>query len=89
MRKIVFMLAALLSMSVAIPTFAEMTATQKDECVLVSRNCKDAVDDIQTQIKRINKEIEKGTAVYTAEELKKLQQKLAEVKEILDGLNKH
>lgn len=89
MRKLVFMLATLLSMSVAIPTFAEMAAMQKDECVLVSRHCKDAVDDIQTQIKRIDKEIEKGTAVYTPEELKKLEQKLAEVKAVLDGLNKH
>ncbi|QXE92412.1 hypothetical protein KP001_07780 [Geomonas subterranea] len=89
MRKIAFMLAALLSMAAAVPAFAEMADAQKDECVLASRNCKNAVDDIQTQIKRIDAEVKKGTAVYTPAELKKLEQKLAEVKELLNNMEKH
>ena len=82
------LLAAVLSMSVAVPGYTQMTGAEKDECVLASRNCKTAVDDIQTQISRIAKEIEKGSAVYTPQEMKKLEQKLADVKDLLRDLEK-
>jgi len=85
----IYLLAALLCMSAAVPTFAEMTSAQKDECMLASRNCSDAVDDIQTQMKRIAKEIDKGSAVYTPQELKKLQEKLSEVRELMRDMEKH
>ena len=87
-RKVILMLAALLCMSGAVPAFAEMTSAQKDECVLASRNCSNAVDDIQTQIKRIAQEIDRGSAVYTAQELKTLEQKLTEVKALLRDMDK-
>lgn len=89
MRKFVLMLAALVGMSVAVPAFAEMTSAQKDECILVSTNCKNAVDDIQTMMAKISKEIDKGSAVYTPDELKKLEQKLAEVKKLMEDLQRH
>ena len=91
MRKVIFMLVALMGMSVAMPNFvsAEMTKAQKDECVLASRNCRHAVDDIQTQIKKIDKEIKKGSSVYTPEELKKLEQKLNEVKDLMKEMEAH
>lgn len=89
MRKAIFALTALLSLSAAVPGIAGMTAAQKDECILASRNCSNTVDDIQTKIRKINKEIKKGTAVYTAEELRKLEQKLAEVKTLLADMEKH
>lgn len=89
MKKIVLMLAALAGMSVAVPAFAEMTSAQKDECVLVSRNCQNSVDDIHARMAKINTEISKGNAVYTPDELKKLEQKLAEVRKLLDDLEKH
>jgi hypothetical protein len=87
-RKIIFMLAALVCMSGGVPAFAEMTSAQKDECVLASRNCSNAVDDIQTTIKRIAQEIDRGSAVYTAQELKALEHKLMEVKELLHDMDK-
>ena len=89
MLRYIYLLAALLCMSAAVPTFAEMTSAQKDECMLASRNCSDAVDDIQTQMKRIAKEIDKGSAVYTPQELKKLQEKLSEVRELMRDMEKH
>lgn len=88
MRKSIFMLAALLCVSGAVPSFAGMTDAEKDQCVLASRNCNNAVDDIQTQIRRIGREIDKGTAVYTPQELKKLEQKLTEVTELLHDMEK-
>ena len=48
---------------------------KKDECLLISRNCTDEVDSIQQRIERLNKEIAKGTDVYTRDELKTLIQK--------------
>jgi hypothetical protein len=57
----------------------------KDECLLVSINCAQNVDSIQTRIERLNKEIAKGTDVYTREELNILQRKLEETyKELWD-----
>lgn len=89
MKKSIFLLAALFCMSAAVPTFGGMTSEQRDECVLASRNCNNAVDDIQTQMRRISKEIDKGTAVYSPQELKKLESKLSEVKELLNDMEKH
>jgi uncharacterized protein YlxW (UPF0749 family) len=63
-------------------------AAQKDECLLVSKNCKDEVDSMQQKIKKLNAEIKKGTKVYTAEELKILHTKLKEVNAQMDALMK-
>jgi len=88
MRKNIFVLAALLCVSAAVPTFAGMSDSQKDECVLSSRNCSNAVDDIQTQIRRIGREIDKGTAVYSPQELRRLEQKLSEITGMLHDMEK-
>jgi hypothetical protein len=57
----------------------------KDECLLVSVNCAQDVDSFQMRIERLNKEIAKGTDVYTREELNILQRKLEETyKELWD-----
>ena len=50
------------------------TAGQKDECLLVARDC--SSDTINARVERIEREISKGTAVYTDSELNKLQQEL-------------
>jgi len=90
MKRLACLVMAATIFSATVPAMAaEPTKAQKDECLLVSRNCKNAVDDIQTQIAKIDKEIKKGTAVYTPQELKKLEQKLTEVKELLRDLQRH
>jgi Skp family chaperone for outer membrane proteins len=83
---------------IAILTVAALSATSmafaadapvaggKDECILASKHCMNEVDSLQQRMKKINKEIKKGTKVYSAEELKKLEQKLKEANEILKGL---
>ena len=51
---------------------------QKDECLLVAINCgsrvTDSTDSIQHRINRLNREIGRGTDVYTPEELEKLRE---------------
>ena len=49
---------------------------QKDECLLVAKNCANEVMPIQQRIDKLNAEIAKGTDVYTVDELNVLQQKL-------------
>lgn len=89
MRRAALMLAAALCMTTTVPVFAQMTQSDKNECLLVSKNCADTVDDIQTRIKKLNTEISKGEAVYTPDELKKLQAKLDDIKTMLDNMVNH
>jgi hypothetical protein len=50
----------------------------KNECLLVASYCADQVDTIQQKIDRIKGEIDRGTSVYTTEELNKLHRQLDE-----------
>jgi hypothetical protein len=47
---------------------------QKDQCLLVAKNC--PADTINERVERLEREIAKGTSVYTESELNKLQQDL-------------
>lgn len=86
MRKIALMAAALMIM--AVPVLADDTAVMprmeqaeqggKNDCLLVAMNCGQQVDSIQQRIDRIQHEIGRGTAVYTNEELRRLQDQLDE-----------
>jgi len=71
-----------------IPVMAEMTKEEKDQCLLASKNCANQVDSLQQRIKKLNNEMKKGKNVYSAEELKKLEQKLKEADDILKALEK-
>jgi len=58
----------------------------KNECLLVARNCGEQRDTIQEKIDRIQNEIKRGTAVYTNDELNKLQDKLDEANRTLNEI---
>lgn len=49
---------------------------QKDECLIVAKNCIGENENVMKRVDRLNKEIEKGSAVYTPEELRRLQDQL-------------
>ncbi len=87
MKKIAVMIMAAFVMSATVPVFAaEMTKEEKDQCLLASKGCTTEVDSIQKKIKKLNGEIKKGKKVYSAEEIKKLQQKLDEAEKLLDKI---
>lgn len=89
MRRIAVMLIAAASMAVAVPAFAaEMTKEQKDMCLLAAKGCAAEVDSIQQKMKKLQAEIKKGKKVYSADELKKLENKLKEAEDMLDTLLK-
>jgi len=87
MKKIALFAMAALVMSSSMPVFA-VDNMSKDECLTISKGCKEEVDSIQQKMKKLNTEIKKGTKVYTPEELKALQAKLKEANEMLDTLLK-
>ena len=90
MKKILIAILTVAALSATSMAFAAdvPVAGGKDECLLASKNCKDQVDSIQQRMNKINREIKKGKKVYSAEELKKLEQKLKEADEILKSLEK-
>lgn len=92
MRRVMLVLIGSLFLATSTGTvtnaFAQQTQAEKNECLLASKNCKDQVDDIYKRMQRLDKEIKKGTKVYTPQELKRLQEKLAETQETLRDLEK-
>ena len=49
---------------------------QKDQCLIVAKNCHGGNDDVLKRVERLNNEIGKGSSVYTPEELKNFQEQL-------------
>ena len=56
----------------------EWLQNQKDQCLVVAKNC--AADSMQQRVDRLKKEIAKGSAVYTEEELRGLNDQLNWIK---------
>lgn len=89
MKRFVIMMCAVSLMSVSAPVYADhhmAPKDQKNECLLASKGCMQEVDSIKTKIKKLDAEIKKGKKVYSAEEIKKLQQKLDEAEKMLDHM---
>lgn len=90
MKKIAVLMIAVFSMAVAAPAFAaDVNKEQKDQCILAAKGCAGSADTIQQKIKKLQAEVKKGTKVYSADEIKKLNAKLKEAEDLLDSLLKH
>jgi hypothetical protein len=93
-RKLALLTAAL--MLIAVPVLAEEGAVMptmepgeqgvKNECLLVAKHCENQTDTIMERINRIQSEIKRGTAVYTNDELKRLQNELEDANRNLNDL---
>lgn len=88
MKKIAMILAVAVLTASTVPAFAQMSKEEKDQCLLASKGCAGEVDSIQKQVKKIQAEIKKGTKVYTAEELRTLEQKLKDVNAFIKSMDK-
>lgn len=86
MKKSTVVLLAAMMMSASIPAFSQQTQEEKVICQLAAKNCLNQVDILQKRVKKLNSEIKKGTKSYSAEDVKKLEQKLKETEELLDKL---
>ncbi|TSK07835.1 MAG: hypothetical protein FPO08_00530 [Geobacter sp.] len=72
----------------AMPAFAAEHEGMKMETKEGARECALQAESIQKKIKRIQGEIKKGSQKYSAEDLKKLNEKLKEANETLDTLTR-
>lgn len=90
MKRILIAVLTVAALSVTSMGFAANApaAGGKNECLLSSKNCMDQVDSIQQRMKKLHAEIKKGKKVYSAEELKTLEQKLKETDDYLKSLEK-
>jgi TolA-binding protein len=61
---------------------------EKNECLLVAVNCGNQVDSIQQRIDRLEREIARGTDVYTNDELRSLTNQLRDAQKNLEGLDR-
>ena len=89
MKKLITQLVlavACMGLGVAFAEDQEMSKAQKDECLLISKDCKNATLSIQEKMNKLNAEIQKGKRVYTAEELKKLEEKLKDTETMLNQI---
>jgi len=65
-------------------TIDQMLLPEKDECLLLARNCNDNSYVIEQRIERLRQEINKGNLIYTDDELNILRQKLNDANRTLD-----
>lgn len=86
MKKLALLVMTAVALSAVAPAMAQTKKEEKDMCLLASMNCGNQVDSIQKRIKKIQAEIKKGKKVYSAQDLKKLDQKLKEANDILTTL---
>lgn len=86
MKKIVLMIIAALMLSTTMPAYSQQTPEEKVICNLAAQNCLNKADILQKRVKKLNAEIKKGTKTYSAEDLKKIEQKLQETQDLLDKL---
>jgi TolA-binding protein len=94
--KRIALLAAVL-MIVAVPALADESSMdsrfeqgqqfEKNECLLVAKDCGNQVDTIQQRIERIKGEISRGSDVYTNDELRRLDRQLEEAVKTLDDIS--
>ncbi len=86
MKKTAIMALAALMMAAAVPAMSQQTNEEKVICELAAKNCLNKADILEKRVKKLNAEIKKGTKTYSAEDLKKLEQKLKETQDLLDKI---
>ena len=86
MKKSILMIAAALMVSASLPAFSQQTPEEKVICNLAAQNCLNKADILQKRIKKLNAEVKKGSTKYSAEDLKKLEQKQQETQDLLDKM---
>jgi len=79
--------AVMLFVTAGVPTFATAGGAEgKDLCLLASIDCPTSTDSILERLDRLKAEIGKGTAVYTSDELVRLQWKLRDVELLIETI---
>ena len=72
----------------AMPVLAAEHAGMKMDTPSGMRECALQAESLQQKVKRIQGELKKGSKKYSAEELKKMEEKLKEANKLLDDITK-
>lgn len=83
------MITALPALSVETVIDNRGKAGQKDECILLAKNCGNEAYGVEGKIDKLKAEISKGKRVYTPEELEILNQKLNNLYKVRDYFKNH
>jgi tRNA A37 threonylcarbamoyladenosine dehydratase len=83
MKKCAIIAMAALLISAAVPAIAQ-NAQEQAICNISAKTCLNKVEILQKRIKKLNAELKKGNKSYSAEEMKKLEQKLQDTMDQLD-----
>ena len=75
----------LVLMSVAAPVFPQ-NVQEKVICEIAAKNSLNTLEIIKKRMKKIDAEIKKGSRTYSADDMKKLEQKLQETRDLLDKM---
>jgi len=86
MKKSVIMIMAALMLSTTLLAYSQQTPEEKVICNLAAQNCLNKAEILQKRIKKLNADLKKGTKTYSAEDLKKIEQKLQETQDTLDKI---
>jgi len=86
MKKPMFLVLTALLMFNCVPAFAQDAPEDQYRCKLEAGTCLKKVDAVQRKMKKMEAEVKKGKTTYSAEELKKIEDKLNEVEKMLDEL---
>jgi Skp family chaperone for outer membrane proteins len=81
MKRLLVLLASVLMMSASAPAFAASPSGIEGVT-----QCSIHAESIQQTIKRLQANINEGKKVYTAEELKRIENKLKEARELLEEM---
>ena len=85
MKKLVFLVMTVLMINCA-PALAQETPQDQYRCKLQAGNCLKSADAVQRKMKKLEADIKNGKKVYSADDLKKIEDKLKEVEQMLDNL---
>ena len=88
MKNLMFLVMLTLLMLNCVPAFAQENPQEAQEqflCKLQAGNCLKKADTVQRKMKKLEADIKKGKK-YSPEELKKIEDKLKEVEQMLDNL---
>ena len=85
MKKLMFLALTALMFN-CVPAIAQETPQDQYLCKLQAGNCLKKADVVQRKMKKMEAEIKKGKKTYSAEDLKKIEDKLNEVEKMLDDL---
>lgn len=86
MRKLMFLVLISLMMLNVAPAFAQDTPQDQYLCKVQAGNCLKRAEAVQSKMKKMEEDVKKGKKVYSADELKKIEDKLKEAEQMLDNL---